>query len=251
MRILANLPAAVSGVLTHMGLNLPALLRMEQMDEARNKPKTKLESARVLLADTDYKIISLLKEFEPAAGKVTNPSSAYLNSYLGENPLPQDVQDMIIATNTPTELVATVAQHISRKSRAEKVNKFKALAEAVCERHTHTRLVAEHKMEDPTTPRDEDNNVVTFVDWQHKNVEQRAVAFATQVGNTRNEPVMDPKEIDLDTVTDKFEKFALGVVSDLAYAGASIQYDIINKHGGREPTNASYDINYNLKPAVT
>lgn len=206
---------------------------------------TKLNIARDLLADEDFGIISLLLHFEPAANPIERPSSADLYRYLEINPLPQDVTNMIIATNTPVELVAALTQRISRKSRKEKVEEFKNLAQAICNRHKHTRLVAEHKMENPNTPRDEVGNIITYVDWQHKNVERRAVAYATQVGNTREKPVMDPAEINLETITDKFELFALGVIRAAAHVGASIQYDIINSEPkGEEPAGARYNIRY-------
>jgi len=234
----------VAETLSALHMNPADWVRMIQADEARDKP-TKLQRARVLLADTDYKIISLLKEFEPAAFPIARPDSKYLALYLDDSPLPQDITDMVIETNTPVELVAAVAQHVSRKSRAEKVDEFKALAELICERHEHTRLVAEHKMEDPETARDDEGNVITYVDWQHKNVERRAVSFATIIGDTRETPVTNPDDIDLDSVTNKFERFALGVVSISAYVGASIQYDIINQEPkGVEPQGARYEIRY-------
>jgi hypothetical protein len=178
---------------------------------------TKLDLARIELANTDKKIVRLLSHFDKAVSPpIATPSEHDLVKYMEQNPLPQQVVDLSYHRSVPLELFAGVAQFLSAQSRNEKTAEFIQLCHELADRHDHSRLVVEHKRDNPETFRNTAGTINTFVEKQHNNVVQRAEDF------TRTMP----------TATKANVKSSRQVIEFCALAGAGWQDLAINEERG-------------------
>ena len=217
--------------------------------------KTKLETARDLLAETDQKIVSLLQHFEAASNPPLLPNADLLAKYMTENKLPREIEEIAIMTNTPVSLIAGVAQFITPKSLEGNLDIFKELAKEVCNRHKHTWLVVEHKTENRTEFLDENNKVKTFVKEQHDRVVNRAKTFAKEVIAEKGTVSLNYSAVnglfvkstnDNTADEDPYEKLSQNVVNFLAATGAGWQSEGINKNIGPFSKRQEFITNDNI-----
>lgn len=193
------------------------------------KTQSKLKQARDLLAETDAKIVSLLQHFEAAASPKKLPDENTLSKYMEENPFPSNIEELAITSKTPISLIAGVAQFITPESIENNAEKFEELAKEICNRHNHTWLVVEHKIENRSQYEDENGKVNTFIQDQHDQVVTRTKDFVIQA---KTEDTGASQGANDHGKESNHNNLSQNVITFLAAAGAGWQNQGINDNTG-------------------